>query len=164
MYLHVASTELCGVKYMDFCFFLVVKISLQPSLYRIGLLARYKTPIRLVSSLLEAFRSPMPEFIVEFDYCMNLIPKISGSANASPPGRSRDKPKPTLTEMLAKQTRSPLICFEGFARPLRVSSCCLGSCATWISPNPCFSTNYKTTQPCRSLPTLRLLSITSNVM
>ena len=42
--------------------------------------------------------------------------------------------------------------------------CCSGACAVWISVKPCFSTNYRPTQPSRSPPTLRLLSITSDLM
>ena len=42
--------------------------------------------------------------------------------------------------------------------------CCSGACAVWISVNPCCSTNYRPTQPSRSPPTRRLLSITSDLM
>ena len=42
--------------------------------------------------------------------------------------------------------------------------CCSGAFAVWISVIPCFSTNYTPTQPSRSPPTLRLLSMTSNFM
>ena len=45
-----------------------------------------------------------------------------------------------------------------------LARCSSGSCAVWISVIPCFSTNYTPTQPSRSPPTLRLLSMTSNFM
>ena len=45
-----------------------------------------------------------------------------------------------------------------------LARCCTGACAVWISVIPCFSTNYTPTQPSRSPPTLRLLSMTSNFM
>ena len=47
---------------------------------------------------------------------------------------------------------------------IKRARCWSRACAVWISVNPCFSTNYRPTQPSRGPPTLRLLSIASDLM
>ena len=61
------------------------------------------------------------------------------------------------------RTLGPRVLLQSSYAVADLISFCSGPCATRFSVNPCFSTNYRPTQPSGSPPTLRLLSIMSKL-